>query len=613
MHENEKEQTLHADREAFAKAEAEPREHIETPNAAARQRSAEGHRADEEAAQLAELESLRVAAESKAQIRATEKQRLTDEIKSLSQVAIEQIDRMEEAKARLAVLEELRIHAETKVYECAEREMRLQAEIEALRQAEAAQLKRIEEAEAEERRLIEEQTCVQAADEARWKMEAEARRRAAAEALRQVEDETLRLAEEEEHRLEHLETIRARAQAAADQRAEKEQVLNAQLLAFGEAAAEQLKRIEKAEADLREAEEAFQQFEEKSRQTVERVRVRLAEIETHRQAVVEDLAHAEAEARAPGEEDEQRRVELESIRGQTETRLRQRRDQEERLIAEIEALNKSEAEQLNRIADAEVALVARDEELQAADFDGDPEEVDRRTEVVADPTDEAIDSVLQAGQAFLPVLARLEGLSCQAASEEAPVVTSVADLFGTSNPADRTNPSQEITAQAENAAFSSITDLFDDSSEEVRNAAARALYDLSTARAETFTRALREAPPERRRQIIRALDGSGLAAEAIDSLAGESREKTHDAFSMLFLMAKAGEVQSLLQTIEKHPSSPVRLSVIKLLTFSNRPDIIPSLRSLAVRGALPIEVRSALMESIYEMSTNARERSLSAA
>jgi HEAT repeat protein len=196
--------------------------------------------------------------------------------------------------------------------------------------------------------------------------------------------------------------------------------------------------------------------------------------------------------------------------------------------------------------------------------------------------------------------------------EETPS-TSLEERLKTHDPAERDKAFKELSRLDENDAFTMITGLFDDGSEEVRNAAARALYSLNPSRAETFTRALREAPPERRRQIIRALDSSGLAAEAIESLAGESREKTYDAFSVLFLMAKAGEVQTLLQTIEKHANSAVRLSVIKLLTFSNRPDIIPALRSLAVRGALPIEVRSALMESIYEISSNARERALSAA
>jgi hypothetical protein len=191
--------------------------------------------------------------------------------------------------------------------------------------------------------------------------------------------------------------------------------------------------------------------------------------------------------------------------------------------------------------------------------------------------------------------------------------TSLVERLRTDDPALRAKAFKELSRLDQNDAFNMITGLFDDSSEEIRNSAARALYNLNTSRAETFTRALREAPPERRRQIIRALDCSGLAAEAIESLAGESREKTYDAFSVLFLMAKAGEFQTLLHTIEKHSVSAVRLSVIKLLTFSNRPDIIPALRSLAVRGALPIEVRSALMESIYEISSNARERALSAA
>ena len=78
-------------------------------------------------------------------------------------------------------------------------------------------------------------------------------------------------------------------------------------------------------------------------------------------------------------------------------------------------------------------------------------------------------------------------------------------------------------------------------------------------------------------------------------------------------MAKAGEVQTLLDTIENHPDIAVRLSVIRLLTFSNQPDIIPAFRRLAVRGTLPTEVRSAVMEAFYQISSNARDNSASAA
>ncbi len=172
---------------------------------------------------------------------------------------------------------------------------------------------------------------------------------------------------------------------------------------------------------------------------------------------------------------------------------------------------------------------------------------------------------------------------------------------------------KEMSKLDESAAFGLITSLFDDSAESVRSSAARALHEFKPDRAASFTRALREASVERRRRIAAAINSSGLAGEAINCLAGESREKTYDAFSLLFLMAKAGEVQSLLQTIEKHPDVAVRLSVIRLLTFSNQPDIIPAFRSLAVRGSLPTEVRSAVMEAIYQISRSARENSISAA
>lgn len=579
--------------------------------------------AEEEKAQLAQLETIRVAAESEAEIRATEKRRLNAAIKTLSQVATEQIDRMDEAKARLAVLEQIRLHAETKVYERAEREIRLEAEIEALRQTEAAQLKRIEEAEVEARRLTEEQTRVNAA--------AETRRRAAAEVLQQVEHASRRLAEEEEQRLEHLEAIRAKAEAAAQKRAEKERMLNSQLLAFSEAAAEQIKRIEKAEADLRQAEQALLQFEENARARSEQVANRLAELDTLCQVAVEEHSRTEAKARTLAEEEQPPLGDLEMLGTQAEPVAQHHADEEQPLIAEIEALQEIQAHQ-----PTEVTLAATKEELQEAEWE---QNVDLGTGVVTVTSDEteALPNDLQAGtynvetatscstsgpssQSSVSATDEVELLSnesivstvseagLQVASEEIPSLASLAESFRTVDPVERAKVLQELARLDKNDAFSVITGLFDDSSEEVRNGAARALYELSTDRAEAFTHALREAPPERRRQIIRALESSGLAAEAIDRLAEESREKTYDAYSLLFLMAKAGEFQSLLQTIVKHHNSSVRLTIIKMLTFSGRPEIIPALRSLAVRGALPIEVRSALMESIYQMSSNARER-----
>jgi len=181
------------------------------------------------------------------------------------------------------------------------------------------------------------------------------------------------------------------------------------------------------------------------------------------------------------------------------------------------------------------------------------------------------------------------------------------DKLNSSSPADRSAALIDLAGLGDADAFRFITYAFDDQSAEVRNAAARALYTFESDRAALFTRALREGPPERRRKIGAALASSGLASEAIANLTAESGDKTYDAFSLLFLMAKAGEVQPLMKAIEDDPNLEVRLAVVKLLALSGQPEIVPAFRRLAVRSSLPSEVRSALMEAIYQISSQTRE------
>ena len=115
---------------------------------------------------------------------------------------------------------------------------------------------------------------------------------------------------------------------------------------------------------------------------------------------------------------------------------------------------------------------------------------------------------------------------------------------------DRAAALNDLAQLGGDDAFDLISHSFDDESPDVRNAAARALYDLNTDRAASFTRALHEGSPDRRRRIGASLSGCGLASDAIANLTAESGEKTYDAFSLLFLMAKAGEVQPLVRAIE---------------------------------------------------------------
>ncbi|HEX8775338.1 MAG TPA: HEAT repeat domain-containing protein [Pyrinomonadaceae bacterium] len=153
-------------------------------------------------------------------------------------------------------------------------------------------------------------------------------------------------------------------------------------------------------------------------------------------------------------------------------------------------------------------------------------------------------------------------------------------------------------------AYGYIGAAFDDPVAQVRDAAARALFNINEDRAASFKRIMRASTPERRRRIGAAIASSGMAGEAISDISSQSGERAFDALLVLSLMAKAGEVQSLIETIEDHPSTEVRLALVKLLALSGQPDMLKTFRYLATRDSLPIAVRSSIMEAIYQLSNS---------
>jgi hypothetical protein len=181
----------------------------------------------------------------------------------------------------------------------------------------------------------------------------------------------------------------------------------------------------------------------------------------------------------------------------------------------------------------------------------------------------------------------------------------ILDKLASSHASERSAALAELGKVGGEDAVRLIHQAFDDPVVEVRNAAAHALYEAHTDRAAAFTTALREGTPERRRNIGAALASSGLASDAINNLNGESREKTYDAFSLLFLMARAGENKALVDAIENHQNLEVRLAAVRVLAFSGHTEIVSAFRRLAVRGSLPTEVRSAVMEAIHQISSQA--------
>lgn len=572
--------------------EAEARERAEEQQ---RRQNAEAEivRAEEQLAQMRAQEEARrseVDAQMRAAIEAHEAELATlrqAEEEQARQRAEKERRHFESEAQRRAQEEELRRHAESRfraIEEEIERvqareQARLLAAQEAQRLAEEAERRRVEE---ESRREAEEQARRRAEEEARLRAEIEAQMRAEAEERRRAEEEARRLAEEE-----------------ARHRAEEE------ALAL---AAERARRLAEEEAQRKAEEEARRQAEEAARLSAEAEARRQAETRARLSAEHEERDRLEAEKRERAELERRIRAEIEAKIHAEEAERREaeearRRSEHERIVAEEAAKAASGTDYPFEIERSEIEdppsatepLRAKVTEIDAW-FESD---LGNRKEIVPVTTnDDFMPSREDEGSEFRAVSVPEDNYGAAAVLPAA-----VSEQLRSNSAAERAAAVANLPHIGGEDAFRHISAAFDDPSNEVRNAAARALFDFQEDRAAAFTRALREATSDRRRKIGAAIASSGLANEAIRNLTGESRDKTYDAFSLLFLMSKAGEVQSLMRAIEEHPNIEVRLAVVKLLALSGQPDILPSFRRMAVRGSLPPEVRSAVMEAIYQITS----------
>ncbi len=151
--------------------------------------------------------------------------------------------------------------------------------------------------------------------------------------------------------------------------------------------------------------------------------------------------------------------------------------------------------------------------------------------------------------------------------------------------------------------FEQVAELLDDPAADVREKAVRDLYQMDPDQAATLVNnALRDGSPEERRRIGSALADSGLLYEAIDDLMAENHESCYGAFSLLFLVAKAGVVEPLSSVIEKHPSLDLSLAVIRLLASSGEPGVATALQRVAVNPSIAPELRSAASEAVIQLT-----------
>jgi hypothetical protein len=442
-------------------------------------------------------------------------------------------------------------------------------------------------AQAEEERLQVEAEINQRV-ETEQRLLAEARRHAQEEQER-LDEETRRRKEEEQRRLAELEVARTKAEIEAKQRAEKEHQILSQIDSLRIADAETRKRIEEAEVRRRAAEEAYRLVAEKVQRVEAEAHVRakeeeqiLAKLEAERRTVaVEAQARAAQEKRIKEEielfrrleEEERPRIESATLqRAEAEARLQQ---QKERLKSEEEARLRAE-DQLNVMGQYHGIAT---EHAGASDWrEGD---IAKGAAARLGSTDELVTALPRKAEMREPEQATIP-VDNEALSDVPPTVSV---YLNSVDPYKRAAAVAELARSHSKDAFSLIANCFDDHSPQVRNAAARALRKLEPNRSvDLFNRVLEGGSIERRRNIGRAIAASGVAAEAIDNLVSESREDTYNALSILFVMAKTGEVQPLVKAIEEHHNDEISKAIIKLLTLSGQSELADAALKRRVNG-----------------------------
>lgn len=149
--------------------------------------------------------------------------------------------------------------------------------------------------------------------------------------------------------------------------------------------------------------------------------------------------------------------------------------------------------------------------------------------------------------------------------------------------------------------FAPVLMAFADEAREVRAAAARALSRLNFNRADAYVRLMETSDAETLTQVALACIHAGMARQAVDRLASVDRRQAYESFTLLSLLAKAGETEPILETIENHRDEEARLSAIKILGMYGQPAVLQPLRKLAVVDGIPEAVRMALMEVVYKI------------
>lgn len=140
-----------------------------------------------------------------------------------------------------------------------------------------------------------------------------------------------------------------------------------------------------------------------------------------------------------------------------------------------------------------------------------------------------------------------------------------------------------------------------DESREVRAAAARSLTHLNFDRTDAFIRVLEMNDEELLPVVASACIKAGIVSQGIDRLASGDRRQAYETFSIVSVLARANQIEPVMEAIATHPNLDVRLATVRLLANTGEPEVFEQFRQLALQEGLAEELRTALLEAMYQL------------
>ncbi len=149
--------------------------------------------------------------------------------------------------------------------------------------------------------------------------------------------------------------------------------------------------------------------------------------------------------------------------------------------------------------------------------------------------------------------------------------------------------------------FSTILIAGADPTREVRAAAARALTRLSCNRADAWTRIIETEEEGRMVQAARAAIEGDMVERTFSRLVHSDRKFAYEGFTLLALLIKANETESIFKALENHDDMNVRRAILHVIKVSKNQKALEGLYNLLERKTMPLELQEEVDKTIEEI------------